>query len=191
MRRQYFVEMEDALEQPLGDRLLLDKNPSQLNRLPAILRVFPEARVLMALRDPRAIAWSCFTQYLPDNAESAGFNRMETTVVHVESQLRFWLRLRERLPEGSWHESRYETMVTSFDEASRKSIGFLGLDWDDKVAEFHRNPSPVRSPTYAEAARPVYRDAIEKWRHYEEFVGDAFRELASLADELGAGSPSS
>ena len=186
MRRQYFAEMEDALEQPLGDRVLLDKNPSQLTRLPAILRVFPAARVLMALRDPRAIAWSCFTQYLPDNAESAGFNRLDTTVLHVEAQLRYWLRLRERLPEGSWHESRYERMVSSFDEESENVLGFLGLAWDARVADYHHNPRPVRSPTYAEAALPIYSDSLEKWRHYEEFAGDALRKLAPLAQDLNA-----
>ena len=185
MRATYHEQMEEALEQAVGHRLLLDKNPSQLSRIPIIKRVFPEARILMALRDPRAIAWSCFTQYLPDNSESAGFNTMVTTVEHVATQLGFWLRLRERLPPGTWHETRYERMVGSFGEESRRTLAFLGLPWDPKVADFHTNPSPVRSPTYAEAARPVYDHALEKWRHYEPFLGNAFDKLAPVMTALG------
>jgi hypothetical protein len=139
----------------------------------------------MALRDPRAIAWSCFTQYLPDNAESAGFNTLETAVMHVESQLRFWLQLRDRLPAGIWHESRYEGMVGGFETEVHGTLDFLGLPWDPGIAEFHTNPSPVRSPTYAEATLPVYRHAVEKWRNYEPFLAGKLDNLSPLAGELG------
>jgi tetratricopeptide (TPR) repeat protein len=185
MRGDYFTQMEDALEQPVGNRLLLDKNPSQLSRVPAILRTFPQSRILMAVRDPRAVAWSCFTQYLPDNAESAAFNTLDTTAAHVSTQLHFWLRLRDRLPLESWHETRYESVVDAFDASARETLSFLGLPWHPQVAEFHANPAPVRSPTYAEAARPVYRDAMEKWRNYEPFLADSLRDLAQVASNLG------
>lgn len=181
LRDRYFADMEDSLEQPLTDRLLLDKNPSHLTRLPSLLRIFPEAKILMALRDPRAIAWSCFTQYLPANAESAAFQRLDHTATHVESQLHYWLRLRDTLPEGTWHESRYERTVLDFDRETRATLAFLGLSWDAHVAEFHQNPDPVRSPTYAEAARPLYRNALEKWRNYEPFAGAAFQRLEAIS----------
>lgn len=185
MRASYLAFMEDALEQAVDHRLVLDKNPSQLSRTPAIMRVFPEARILMAVRDPRAIAWSCFTQYLPDNSESAAFNTLPTTALHVATQLRFWLRLRDRLPDGSWHETKYERMVGEFQAESRRTLDFLGLPWDPRVAEFHTNPSPVRSPTYAEAAKPIYTHAVEKWRNYEPFLTDTLSALAPVTKELG------
>ena len=185
MRESYLEQMEDALEQPVGDRLLLDKNPSQLTRVPVISRTLPEAKILMAVRDPRAIAWSCFSQYLPDNADSAAFNTLTTTAVHVATQLRYWLRLRDCLPAETWHESRYERMVGQFDAESRGVLAFLDLPWDPRVAEFHTNPSPVRSPSYSEAARPVYGHAVEKWRHYEPFLGDALPNLAPVVADLG------
>jgi hypothetical protein len=183
MREDYQAHIEDALEQAPADRLVLDKNPSQLSRVPAILGVLPEAKILMALRDPRAIAWSCFTQLLPDNAESAAFNSLPTTAVHVVTQLRFWQRLRERLPEDSWHETRYERMVGDFENEARRTLEFLDLPWQPQVADYHANSSPVRSPTYAEAARPIYQHALEKWRNYEPFLRDSFRSLQTLAHE--------
>jgi tetratricopeptide (TPR) repeat protein len=185
LRDAFAAQMEDSLEQAVGARLLLDKNPSQLRRVPAILRVFPEAGILMALRDPRAIAWSCFTQHLPDNPESAAFNSLETTAEHVAAQLDFWRRLRDRLPQDCWHQARYERMVGDFTAETGQTLRFLGLPWDDRVVEFHANTSPVRSPTYAEAARPVYRHAVEKWRNYEEFLSEPFRVLAPVVAEFG------
>ncbi len=185
LRDAYWTQMAGALDMPAGGRLLLDKNPSQLTQMPAACRLFPESKILMAVRDPRAIAWSCYSQHLPDNAESAGFNTLRTTAAHVAGQLRFWLHLRRELPANQWHETRYENMVGDFEAESKRTLAFLGLPWDAGVAQFHANPSPVRSPTYAQASQPVYAHAVDKWRNYSAFIGDAFDELDGVAKELG------
>jgi tetratricopeptide (TPR) repeat protein len=183
LRLQDTSDMEDALEQPISQWLLLDKNPSHLTRLPSILRVFPESKVLMALRDPRAIAWSCFTQYLPANAESAAFAQLDTTARHVRTQWEFWHRLREQLPPTMWHESRYEKTVQEFSETTRQTLEFLEQPWSPQLEEYHRNKEPVRSPTYAEARRPIFTQSLEKWRHYEPFAEKSFASLRILAEK--------
>jgi len=38
--------------QPIGERLLIDKNPSLTFLIPALIRVFPEIKLLVTLRDP-------------------------------------------------------------------------------------------------------------------------------------------
>ena len=75
--------------------------------------------------------------------------------------------------------------MDDFDAAARETLSFLDLPWHPQVAEFHANPAPVRSPTYAEAARPVYRDAMEKWRNYEPFLGQSFSALTGVAAVFG------
>ena len=49
----YFNFNEAWIGQPLGGRLLLDKNPGSTLLLPVFLRVFPRFKTLFALRDPR------------------------------------------------------------------------------------------------------------------------------------------
>jgi hypothetical protein len=165
--------------------VVLDKNPSAMPNVPAILRFFPEAKLLIALRDPRAVAWSCYAQYLPPNGESAAFNRFDTLGVHLAATHRFWLHARNELPSGTWRECRYEALVSNFENEARGTLEFLGLPWEPGVACHHTNPAPVRSPTYAEAAQPVYSRAVENWRHYEEFMGEALPALSSVMGELG------
>jgi tetratricopeptide (TPR) repeat protein len=181
----YWQDIEQAIEQPPAGRVILDKNPSAMPNVPAILRFFPEAKMLIALRDPRAVAWSCFTQYLPPNPETAAFNRFDTLGAHLAANYRFWLHSREQLPRGIWRECRYETLVSDFETEARDVLAFLGLPWDASVASHHTNPAPVRSPTYAEAAQPVYSRAVDNWRHYEEFMGDALTALTGVMPGLG------
>ena len=52
-RERYLAYMAAALNEPLGDRVHLDKNPTMTLLLPGLLRLFPEARLIIALRDPR------------------------------------------------------------------------------------------------------------------------------------------
>jgi hypothetical protein len=42
---------------------LIDKNPLNILRLPAIARLFPNARILLAIRHPYDVLLSCFMQH--------------------------------------------------------------------------------------------------------------------------------
>ena len=68
----YWRNIVQTVDGELDGRLLLDKNPSIFPVLAGAVRLFPEARVLVALRDPRDIVWSCFTQPLPSQRRNRG-----------------------------------------------------------------------------------------------------------------------
>src|SRR5262249_35083825 len=55
LRQRYLDYMTAALNEPIGARVHLDKNPTLTLVLPGLLRLFPEARLLIALRDPRDV----------------------------------------------------------------------------------------------------------------------------------------
>ena len=77
LRQRYLTYLEAGLNQSIGDRVHLDKNPTLTVVLPGFLRLFPESRLLIALRDPRDVVISCFMQYLPLNANSIYFLTLE------------------------------------------------------------------------------------------------------------------
>lgn len=176
--------MEQALETTLGSRLLVDKNPSYFSLIAPLARLFPGAPLLVALRDPRAVVWSCFTQSLPINPESVAFLDLRTTIEHIQVELEHWLRLRDRLA-APWREVRYENMVNDLPGEAKKTLEFLGLPWDESVLAFHQNKAPVRSPSYASASQPVSRGALEKWRPYEDFLEPYLEPIRPLMAELG------
>ncbi len=70
-RESYFRYAALFLGKAIGDKLLIDKNPALNVLIPAVVRIFPEARFLVAIRDPRDVCLSCFMQ--PLVAESGQF----------------------------------------------------------------------------------------------------------------------
>jgi hypothetical protein len=65
--------MELVIGSPISNRLLMDKHPVLTFMIPGFVRVFPETKFLIALRDPRDVVLSCFMQPQPLNPITAAF----------------------------------------------------------------------------------------------------------------------
>ncbi len=168
-RDRYFAYMAAALNEPIGDRIHLDKNPSLTPLLPGMLRLFPETRLLIALRDPRDVVISCFTQYLPLNTNSVCFLTLERTARRYAHDLKLWLTVREKIA-SPWLEVRYEDCVSDLERTARRTLDFLGLPWDSSVLAYRDRlkTKAVASPTYEAVSKPLYTSAIGRWKNYRK-----------------------
>lgn len=166
-REDYFRFTELFLGQTLGDKMLVDKNPALNVLIPAAVRIFPEAKFLIALRDPRDVCVSCFMQPLTPNPVSSAYLSLDGTVTQYLSVMGFWRTILPRL-RNPFLEVRYEELVDDLEGVSRRALGFLGMAWDDSVMRFdeHARSKPLRSPSYAEVTKPVTRRAIGRWQNY-------------------------
>src|SRR5213079_3076267 len=125
-RERYVAYMAAALNQSIGERVHLDKNPPFTLLIPAILRLFPEMKLLIALRDPRDVVLSCFMQYLPLNTNSVWYLSLEEAAERYSIDMGAWRRLREVIPPN-WLEVRYEDLVADLPTQARRALDFLGL----------------------------------------------------------------
>jgi tetratricopeptide (TPR) repeat protein len=170
-RQRYMAYMSAALNEPIGQRVHLDKNPTMTLLIPGMLRLFPEAKLLIALRDPRDVVISCFMQYLPLNTNSVCYLTLERTARRYAHDMGVWLRLKSII--GSpWLEIRYEDCVVNLEQETRRALDFLGLPWDPQVLNYRERMKgkPVNSPTYEAVQQPLYRSAIGRWKHYRKYI---------------------
>jgi hypothetical protein len=170
MRQGYTQQfLQEAGREPGG--MLVDKNPSPTALLPLWLRVFPELKVLTALRDPRDVVLSCYFQNLPLNVISANFLTLERTARHYADLMNIWLAVRQW--EGfSWLEMRYEDMVGNLEQEGARVMQFLGMQWHPDQARFHQHDRHVyiNSHTYHDVTRPVYSRSVGRWHAYEKYL---------------------
>ena len=70
-------------------------------------------------------------------------------------------------------EVRYEDMVENPEAIARKTLEFLEIPWNADVLRFdeHAREKFVRSPTYADVAKPVFKTAVARWRNYDNISG--------------------
>ena len=170
-RENYFHCMELFLRRQIGSRLLVDKNPSLNLMIPMVVRVFPETKLLVALRDPRDVVVSCFMQALPLTPISSAYLSLEGTVNQYANVMGFWLEMLPRMG-GQWMYVRYEEMVEDLPSVARSVLGFLGVGFEDNVLKFyeHARTKRVRSPSHADVRKPLYRTAVGRWRNYQKYL---------------------
>ncbi len=186
LRRLYVQALSQELDAPLGGRLLLDKNPSATARLPLWLRVFPELRVLIALRDPRDVVLSCYFQNIPLNAVNVNFLSFDRLAKHYSDLMDIWLAVREW--EGfAWMETRYEDTVADLGKEGRRVTEFLGLSWEEEQARFFEKSRArqIFSPTYQDVTRPVYNRSVARWRLYERHLAPVLPVLERYCRRFG------
>jgi hypothetical protein len=60
----------------------------------------------------------------------------------------------------------------------RRLLEYCGLPFEEGCLEFYRNQRPVRTASSEQVRQPIFRDAVDHWRHYEPWLGP-------LKDALG------
>ncbi|HSU56781.1 MAG TPA: sulfotransferase [Candidatus Dormibacteraeota bacterium] len=186
LRENYFRCAELFLRQPIGGRLLVDKNPGLNVMVPVLTRVFPETKFLVALRDPRDVALSCFQQALTLTPTSSAYLTMDGTVTQYANVMNFWLAMLPRIGAQGVYV-RYEEMVNDLPKVARSVLGFLGLEFEENVLKFfeHARTKRVNSPSSAEVRKPLYRSAVGRWRNYEKYLQPYMPRLEPLIKEFG------
>jgi hypothetical protein len=184
--REMFCQMtENYLDQEIGQRLLIEKNPLLTADLTLALRLFPEASLLVALRDPRDVIVSYLFTMVPLNWSSApAVNVVEACQFYAET-MRHWLWWRPRLDWPSC-EIRYERIIAEPFDETRRVADFLGLNWDSSMLDERRRleRKAVRTPTYDDVTKPLYTRAIGRWENYEQYLQPGLRVLQPFLDAL-------
>ena len=186
LRVAYWKGAEQRLGGPLGERLLVDKLPLTIMHLPLVCRLFPRARVVVALRDPRDICVSCLMQVMTPNNAMWHLRSIPTTARFYAAVMGYWLEVRPRMA-APWMEWKYEDLIADPEGRARALLEFLGAPWDPGVMAFHERSQgkAISTPSYEAVARPINDKAVGRWRHYAERFEGTFETLAPLMEQFG------
>jgi len=68
--------------------------------------------------------------------------------------------------------------VAETEGQTRHLLAALGLAFEPACLRFYETDRPVRTASSEQVRRPIFREGLDQWRHYEPW-------LAPLADSLG------
>ena len=186
LRERYLASLLQETGGPATWKVLLDKNPSATMLLHVWLRVFPEVKVIIALRDPRDVIISCYFQNLMLNVTNVNFLSLERTAKHYADLMDVWLKHRE-LGGFDWLETRYEDVVANLEREGRRATEFLGLGWHENQARYHENSRRkfLYAPTYHDVTQPIYQRAVGRWQRYAAALESIQKTLAPYCRAFG------
>jgi tetratricopeptide (TPR) repeat protein len=153
----------------LAGKVFVDKHPLATIRLPLMSKVFPQARIIQALRDPRDVVLSCFRRGFRMNASMYEFTSLETAARFYDAVMAAGEIYLERLPFKT-HRLRYEDLVNDFEGEGRKLCDFLAVDWTPALQDFASTDRALATPSGPQVARGLYTEGQGQWRRYAEFL---------------------
>lgn len=184
-RRDYWRRVE-AFTGPLDGRVLIDKLPLNTMKLPLINRLFPTARILFAVRDPRDVVLSCFRQRFRMNASMYELLSLPKAARLYDGVMTLADSLREKLPLDI-HTHRYEDLVADFEGQMRAICDFIGLEWREEMRHFDRQlgERAIATPSSTQVARGLYAEGVGQWRRYEAQMAPVMGILAPWIRRYG------
>ena len=171
-----------------GGRVFLDKAPAGTLYLPLVAKLFPRAKVLFALRDPRDVVLSCFRSDFQINALTYAFTDLAETVRCYAASMRLASIYRERLPLEML-DIRYERLVDDFAGELGRVAAFLGLTPDEVMLDVAATAQRriVRTPSASQVRAGLNREGVGRWRAFARQLAPVMDELAPWIERFGYG----
>jgi tetratricopeptide (TPR) repeat protein len=163
------------IQRRAGKPLYIDKMPNNFAHTGLIHLILPNARIIDVRRHPMGCCFSGFKQH---------FARGQTftyDLCDIGSYYRDYVALMahfDAVLPGRVHRVTYEQLVNDTEAQVRLLLDYCGLPFDERCLRFFENDRAVRTASSEQVRKPIFRDAVEHWRHYEPW-------LSPLQDALG------
>ncbi len=107
LRDIYFRELAKHLDRDDDNKLIVDKFPLNMIHADIIHRVFPDAKLILALRHPCDCVLSCFMQTFKPNDAMANFLSLDQSARLYSAVMELWSTYQQKL-DLDVHVLRYE-----------------------------------------------------------------------------------
>jgi hypothetical protein len=66
---------------------------------------------------------------------------------------------------------QHEDVVADLEGSVRRILAFCGLEFEASCVEFYKTERSVRTASSEQVRRPIYKEGLEQWRHFEPWLG--------------------
>ncbi len=158
-----------------GKPYFIDKMPNNWQNTALIHLILPKAKIIDARRHPMDCGFSNFKQHY---ARGQSFSYDLADIGSYYRDYVGYMRSIDAALPGRVHRVIHEELVADPETEVRALLTYLGLPFEQACLEFWQNERAVQTPSAEQVRRPINRDGMDKWHHYEAW-------LAPLKSALG------
>ncbi|HEX5650476.1 MAG TPA: sulfotransferase [Steroidobacteraceae bacterium] len=157
----------------------IDKLPNNWAHIGLIHLMLPNARIVDARRHPLSCCFSGFKQH---------FARGQAFTYSLEDVGRYYrdyvdlMAHFDRVLPGRVHRVIYERMVEDTEGEVRRLLEYCALPFEADCLRFYENERAVRTASSEQVRQPIYRQAVDQWRHYDRWLDPLRAALGPVVD---------
>ena len=163
----------------LGKPRFTDKMGGNFFHIGFLRLVLPNARIVDVRRHPLACGLSNFVQMFTDEKKNA------SRLADIGRNYRDYVELMahfDRVQPGKVLRVHYEDLILDPEKQIRRLLDHLGVRFEPSCLSFHETARVLTTASSAQVKEPLYRDALEHWRHYEPWLGPLKAALGPVLD---------
>jgi len=155
----------------------IDKMPNNWLYLGLIQLILPNATIIDARRHPLGCCFSGFKQHF---ARGQNFSYDLGDIGryycdYVELMAHF-----DAVLPGRVHRVFYESLVEDTEDEVRRLLEHCRLPFEEGCLRFYENERAVRTASSEQVRRPIFRDGMYQWRHFEPWLEPLKNALGSV-----------
>ena len=153
-------------------KMIIDKFPLNIFRVPIINKIFPNAKIIFAIRHPLDCIMSCWMQNFNVNPAMANMTDLGRIVDLYCTAMQFF-KLCDKRYSLNIQKVRYEDLITDFDTEVLNILNFLNLKWEDGIKNYQitaKERGLIKTPSYSQVVKPIYHTSADRWKCYESFL---------------------
>jgi tetratricopeptide (TPR) repeat protein len=178
LRRMGEIYLEETGVYRQRAPFFIDKMPGNFHDIGFIHLILPNAKIIEARREAMACCFGNFKQLF---ANGQKFTYDLTEMGHY---YRGYIELMEH-----WHRAlpgkilrvQHSDVVQDLEGSVRRILEFCGLEFEPACLEYYKTDRVVRTLSADQVRRPIYREGLDQWRHYEPWLGPLKAALGPLA----------
>jgi tetratricopeptide (TPR) repeat protein len=166
-----------------GAPFFIDKMPNNWLYVGLIHLILPNAKIVDSRRHPLGCCFSAFKQHF---ARGQNFSYdLEDLGRYYRDYVELMAHIDSVLP-GRVHRVFYESTIEDTEIEIRRLLAYCGLPFEEQCLRFHENERAVRTASSEQVRRPIFREAMDHWRHFEPWLGPLRNALGPVLERYPA-----
>jgi len=167
MSSEYLARLYTQIGNDSASRIT-NKMPDNFLRLTVINKLFPNSRIIHCIRNPMDTCLSIYFQFFEgSHAYAYNLEKLGTFYRGYQEVMRHQT---ETLGIEVM-DIHYEDLVNDQERWSKQLVDYLGLEWDAACLNFDQSGRHVKTASVDQVNKPIYTSSINRWKHYEKYLG--------------------
>jgi len=165
MQEQYFKSFNYDPK-----KIIIDKFPLNLIELGFIKIIFPNSKIILAIRHPLDCILSCVLTAFKINEAMLNFENLKTTAFFYNKTFTLFIKYVEFF-NINFHQIKYENVVSDFDNKIKNLLKYLNLEFENSITRFYetaKKREKIHTPSYDQVVKPLYSSSINRHLKFDD-----------------------
>ena len=168
-----YIDLIDKLSNKSSK--VTDKLPINFKWIGLIKLILPKSTIIHCVRNPKDVCISIFKNYFTNTNLNYAYDLNEIVKFYnlYHNLMNYWKSV---LPNFIY-DLKYEDLIQKPEKEIRYLLNKSKLKWDKNCLKYYKNKRPIKTASFSQARKKIYKSSINLWSNYKFDLKNAFDKL--------------